>query len=587
MRLPGPIIICSFLFLTPLLNACGDRAFGGSGAGSINYYVDATAGSDSNSGMSITSPWKTLNKVASSTFNTPVTINLKRDETWFESLVLPDSDITIDAYGTGALPVIDGSTEITGWVSEGSGIYSAPVTPGTGQALGNLSENGTMLKFIPWDDDFTTTFTSATTGSYSYSYLLNTLYIKPAGDPATSTYRASIQLRGIYALDLSNITVRNVEVTRISLNAIEFHNCTSCSASNVTVTRSGGAVIGANSAPSPDFLYAGNGIDYSNNTTNGSVDNVTVSEIFDSCLAIELYQSNSSATSIDLMNAQLDRCGFAGVEISVLSNLGTNTNSSIDSVSVSSVNVDMAGKGWSSQRYGTEGHGMRIIADSSAGIMTNVSVDTVVVSGSAGDGIKLAGEINTVTLHRILSTQNAGNGIKVAEPAATTLRLDLSSSIIENNADYGLSYNAPSAAGFHIYHTTFYDNTGINLAVFNQTGVADIRNNLFYSSAPMTHLFSNAALANPTVNNNCYNDTTNMFGYNGSPYSTVADFNAATGFESNGIGSGTVGLSDPANGDFTLLAGSSCIGLGDASVGITDDFSGAAFANPPSSGAYQ
>ena len=78
-----------------------------------------------------------------------------------------------------------------------------------------------------------------------------------------------------------------------------------------------------------------------------------------------------------------------------------------------------------------------------------------------------------------------------------------------------------------------------------------------------------------------------MFGYNSVAYSTVADFNAATGFEANGIGNGIVGLSDPANGDFSLLAGSSCIALGDNSVGVAEDYSGAAFANPPSSGAYQ
>lgn len=586
MSLQRSLIICGLLILTPLFTACGGSS-GGSGAGVLSYYVDAALGSDSNNGLSQSTAWQSLGKIASTTFNKPATIYLKRGDIWRESLILPSSNISIDAYGSGALPKIDGSTDITAWVDEGGAIYSAVVTVGAGQALGNLSENGNMLDFVAWDDDIATTFGTAPTGTYSYSYAANTLYIKPSTNPALNSYSASILLRGVFALAVSNIAVRNIEVTRISLNAIEFQDCANCAAENVTVSRSGGAVIGANFVPSPDYLYAGNGIDFSNNCVDGSVANVTVSEIFDSCLAVELYKRNSAASAIGLADAQLDRCGFAGVEISVLSNLGANTNSTINGVAISSIGVDRAGKGWSGRRYGTEGHGMRIIADNGAGSMSNIRVDTSVVSDSAGDGFKLAGEINTLTLQRVRSTQNAGIGINVAEPSALSLRLNLSSSIVDANGGYGLSYNAPAAAGFNIYHTSFYDNTTINLAVLNQTGVADIRNNLFYSSAPMTHLFSNAALVNPTVNNNCYNDTPNMFGYNGIAYSSVANFEAKTGFEANGIGTGSVGLMDPANGKFSLLMGSSCLGLGDASVGVSEDYSGARYSASPSSGAYQ
>lgn len=586
MHLQRAFIICGLLILTPLFIACGGSTSGGD-TGAVSYYVDATLGSDSDTGLTQTTAWRSLAKVASTTFNQPANIYLKRGDTWHESLILPSSDIAIDAYGSGALPKIDGSTQITAWVDEGGGIYSALVNVGAGQALGNLSENGNMLDFVAWDNDVATTFSTAPTGTYSYSYPANILYIKPSVDPALNTYSASLQIRGVYALAVSNIAVRNIEVTRISLHAIEFHDCANCTAENVTVSRSGGAVIGANFVPSPDFLYAGNGIDFSNSCIDASVANVTVSEIFDSCLAVELYESNSTASDIQLADAQLDRCGFAGVEISVLSNRGANTNSTIDSMAMSSIDVDRAGKGWSGRRYGTEGHGMRIIADNGAGSMANIRVDTSVVSDSAGDGFKLAGDVNALTLHRVRSTQNDGIGINVAAPSASSLHLKLSSSIIDANGGYGLAYNAPAAAGFTIYHTTFYDNTAINLAVLNQTGVADMRNNLFYSSAPMTHLFSAAALVNPTVNNNCYNDTSNMFGYNGSAYSSVADFETATGFESNGIGNGSVGLVDPANGNFGLMAGSSCLGLGDASVGISEDYSGADYSAPPASGAYQ
>ena len=579
-----------FLTLVLLLSGCG----GGSGGSTTSsetssvtqYYVDATGGSDGNDGLSRTTAWKTLNKIANTNFTTTAEIYLKRGETWYEPLLINNDNITIDVYGVGTLPVVDGSTAVTNWVNNGLGIYSADITVGSGQGLGNLSENGIMLKFIPWDDNVTTTFSGSTTGSYSFDYLLNKLYIKPATSPNLNSYLASIELRGIYAKDRSNISVRNIEVTRISLNGIEFHDCINCDVDGVTVTRVGGAVIAANFIASPDFLHAGNGIDYSNSCSNGEVNNVTVSEIFDSCLAVELYLNNNNASNISLSNATLNQCGFTGVEVSVQSNQGVNTNSHIDGVSISSVTVDGAGKGWSGRRYGTEGHGMRIVADNGAGTMKNISVNSAEISDSAGDGIKVAGEINTVNFQRIRSTKNDGVGINVAEPTATSLLFELSSSIIDQNTGYGYSYNAPFAAGFKLYQNTFYNNGVINLAVFNQTGQVDIRNNLFYSSAAMTHLYSAATLVNPTLDNNCYNDATNMFGYNGSVYSTVVSLNVSTGFESLGVGHLSVAMNNPGTGDFTLSDSSSCRGLGATDIGVATDFINASYAIPPASGAY-
>lgn len=550
-------------------------------------YIDASLGNDLTGDGSTFSPYRTLAVLSTLSYNIPTIIYLKRGGVWHESLTIPASNITLDAYGTGALPKIDGSRQVFNWAALGAGIYSTVVNLGAGEALGNLTENGVMMSFVPWNTNIATTFTSAANGSFSFVYATNTLYIKTTNTPGFATYLASVQLRGIYAQDRTDITIQNVDVARFSLHGIEFNHCVRCSVAGVTLEKIGGAVIGTNTSAPPDYLYAGNGIDYSNSSTNGQVNNVTVSDIFDSCLAVEVYESNNTTASITLENAQLARCGFAGVELSVLSNQGTNINSAINNVTVKNVTVNNAGKGWSGRRYGTTGHGMRIVADQNAGSMSNISVQTSTVSGSAGDGIQIGGEVGLVDLHRINASLNAGRGINVLDATATTLALKLSSSLIYNNTGNGVSYNAPAGAGLQVYHNTFYNNGTINLAVYGQTNLADIRNNLFYSSAPMTHLYSAAALVNPVVDNNCYNDTTNMFGYNGTAYSSVAAFNTATGFESNGVGNGIVGLTNPASAIFTLQANSVCIGLGDSTDGVTEDYSGASFATPPSSGAYE
>lgn len=574
------------LLLALNLAACNQGEGGGGGTGFQSIYVDATLGNDTTGNGTQTLPYQTLAKLATLTYSVPTTIYLKRGEVWHESLLIPASKITVDAYSTGAFPQINGSRQIFTWSPVLTNIYSAVVILNTGEALGNLSENGTMMTFVPWNTNIATTFASAPFGSYSYDFNLDTLYIKKATSPTGFTYLASVKLYGIQASGLSDISIKNVDVTRSSLHGIEFKNCVRCNVTNVTLENIGGAVIGANTSAPPDYLYAGNAIDYSNNSTDGQVSSVTITDIFDSCLAVETYTSNSTAASISMDNALISKCGFAGVELSVLSNGGTNINSAINNVTVSNTAVISAGKGWSGNRYGTTGHGMRIVADQNAGTMSGISVQTFTASDSAGDGIYIGGEVGTVNLHRINSHNNAGRGINVLDANATTLGLKLSSSLIYNNTGNGVAYNAPQGVGLQIYHNTFYNNGTINLAIYNQANLADIRNNAFYSSSAMAHLYSAAALSNPTVDHNCYNNVTNMFGYNGMTYSSVSAFNTATGFEANGIG-GAVGLANPASGIFTLLSTSDCIGRGDSTDGITEDYTGGAFSSPPSSGAYE
>lgn len=572
----GFIRCMALLASTLLLLSCGGSG-GDSGSGT-NFFVDAVYGNDANSGTQ-SSPWKTLAKVSTASMPSGSTVFLRRGMVWNEQLTIPSSGITIDAYGIGVVPVIDGSASITGgWMSAGSGLYSTVVALNAGEGLGNLSEDGTMMSFQAWDTNAATTFSGAATGSYAYDNATSTLYIKPAASPLLSSYRASVKFYGIAATALSDVTIRNVAITRFSLHGVGFADCIRCSVYNTTVTQGGGATIAAG-------LYAGNGIEFGNTSANGVVDGVTVSDIFDSGISPQTFASNQTMSSISIGNSTISNCGFAGVEVSVLSNGGAFTGSAINGVTLSGLTINNSGKGWSGRRYLTEGNGIRIMADAGAGTMSNVRVSTTTISGSAGDGIKLAGEIGNVVLHRMNINTNAYFGISVAEPTATSLKLTLTSSLVHHNTSNGIIFNAPNAAGFELYQDTISDNGVINLAVLNQAGTAKIQNNIFYSSSPMTHLYSATALVGTVaVDNNCYNNHVHMFGYIAT-YDTVAAFNTATGFEVNGAG-GFVGLTNPAS-NFMLTASSICIARGSSAAGIADDYSGYVFANPPSSGAYQ
>jgi hypothetical protein len=87
------------------------------------YYIDATEGDDGNSGLFQNTPWETISKINSESFNPGDSILFKRGETWRERLVIPSSGtenrlITFGAYATGDNPLISAfdSISIATWV---------------------------------------------------------------------------------------------------------------------------------------------------------------------------------------------------------------------------------------------------------------------------------------------------------------------------------------------------------------------------------------------------------------------------------------------------------------------------------------
>jgi len=93
------------------------------------YYVSVN-GSDTNSGTSVSSPWKTIDKVNSFKYNFS-----NGDEILFEkngvykgSLSIGRSNIIISSYGSGDKPIFTGSERSTNWVVHSGSIWKVPVT---------------------------------------------------------------------------------------------------------------------------------------------------------------------------------------------------------------------------------------------------------------------------------------------------------------------------------------------------------------------------------------------------------------------------------------------------------------------------
>ncbi len=100
--------------LHPLRTVLAVLALGAAASAfAATYYVDSAAGNDGNNGTSSATPWKNISKVNATTFAAGDTILFKRGASWTNTLWpkgsgTSGSPITIDAYGSGAAPLIQG-----------------------------------------------------------------------------------------------------------------------------------------------------------------------------------------------------------------------------------------------------------------------------------------------------------------------------------------------------------------------------------------------------------------------------------------------------------------------------------------------
>lgn len=112
------------------------------------YYVSST-GNDTNTGKSISLPWKTIDKVNSmmSSFVPGDSIVFKCGEVFRGELIITKSGtsnakIYFGSYGTGAKPVINGASTVTNWITAGTNLWVADYS-GTLSFFNNFIINGT------------------------------------------------------------------------------------------------------------------------------------------------------------------------------------------------------------------------------------------------------------------------------------------------------------------------------------------------------------------------------------------------------------------------------------------------------------
>ncbi len=550
-----------YLLMLLLFFSCGSG--GGGSAGNSVYFIDPSA--PVNGTGTEDSPYNTFSGLS---LEPGAEYLIKRGTVLYGEITVSTSGnstsdpVVIGAYGTGSAPVIDGSeiVDAINWYDEGGGIYSNTLVPSITEGRGNVTVDSVIQKFA-----------TATPGAGEYT-IDSSGKIQIYDSPSGKIVRLSRRYFGIQGNAVSYVIIKDLHVRMASLHGIKFEDSRFITIENCTVEICGGAYIGS--------LQAGNGIEFGNSSSDCAVNNCVITEIFDSGISPQTYDNNSTASGFSFNGNSISKCGFAGVEIAVLSN-GGKTGSSLSDVKVNNCIISSCGTGFSGIRYSTEGRGIKIAADAGAGSINNVSIDDTSVSQSEGEGIYVNGETGIVNISRTEISGNKRDGISVPDGASTSTGLRLTASVIRDNINEGLSYNAAAGKGLEVYNCTFYNNTAIDLSVYSNSGYLKLKNNIYNSTA--AHLYSTYIIADTEIDYNCYyQNSSNVIGWGGTPYNSISGFHSVyTSFDAHSTGN------DPLL-DSSLVPGSTeCRDKGVYISGVTTDINGRNFRTPPTIGAAE
>ena len=264
-----------------------------SSAKAANYYVDP-AGNDANSGGSSSSAWKTMAKVGGWKFQPGDTIYLKRGGLWRETLAIKSSGIesepiTFTAYGTGALPIINGSNVIAGWKHSSGSVYFT--------SLNSRPYNVYSDGLPNWGLFMASSVSSMKAGSWYYNGSALYIWLADGSNPAIHVIEAAVRQSGISVNGASSnnnsvrsvtfkfsagssgqggtatanvnyITIDHVMTERTGNYGIQFYDSVAPLVSNCTMVQNGtgqqdfGYYNALHSDLAPNAIYEGNTVSY-------------------------------------------------------------------------------------------------------------------------------------------------------------------------------------------------------------------------------------------------------------------------------------------------------------------------------------
>jgi hypothetical protein len=305
---------------------------------SRQYYV-SNAGSDSNDGLTTSTPWQTIAHVNSIAFCPGDSISFNRGNIWREQLVPAASGtsgnpITYNDYGSGALPVMNGAFLLTGWTLSSGNIWTAPASLGYGG-------NGLILNGSVWGTNTSGTLTA----NGQWSYVEGHVSLYSTSNPNSETVEIQARTYGIEISGLSYLNFNSLAAygAYVGVNLL---NSSSINITNMTISYNAADGIYVNGGD--DFVtiqynsvlnnaVAGSGGDNlgiavggtgSGANTNITVDSNTISGTYYPQIEIDPNQANLPNTGIvvsrnNILDGQAQgiRIDGKGESVIIVSNL--------------------------------------------------------------------------------------------------------------------------------------------------------------------------------------------------------------------------------------------------------------------------
>ena len=356
--------------------------------------------------------------------------------------------------------------------------------------------------------------------------------------------------------DADYITIQNLTLMYGNVNAVLGSDISYATVTGNTIKYGGGGYqVGV--------VRHGNAISFDNDCDNLTISNNTVSQWFDICICLEVFNADAETIStVTISGNTVDNCGRG---IGVHTDSGGNAADSIDTITITQNTItDMMADTWQ------EEYGLGIELRQLEGSITNVIVSRNNISNS----------------NYTNADDTEGHGIAVWG----VVEADIYYNLIHNNDYRGLYISSAAGTDKNIYNNTIYNNGESARSDVNVTaasGDVTFTNNIIMNNNSSMFSYDTA---NVVADYNLYYTTrTSDVIWADAWYANVAAYHTGvTPDDDNSPASSDPLFADASNGYFLLETGSPAIDSG-TNVSLTTDYPGGTVPQngTPDIGAYE
>lgn len=267
----------------------------------------------------------------------------------FPSLWVQRNNLRLDVWGGSERPVIDVATFRNDFTYDAD--HDVWVRQYGANTIGCVRMDGAALQFVEWNSDLQTTRGAMGEWSWAFDGINFTLYIVCRKAPSV------LVAETLYAANL-NYPRHDLHITGWAFkgaarHGIEHYSRTDSSFTDVEVAFCGGHYIGGSAK------NLGNGIEMTDGCARIDIVRPFIHDIFDSGITPQLYDEGATVSDIRIRRGLFERCGQAGVEVSIQGGI---TAATVSRITVEENDCRHSGRGWSGIRY-QGGWGYQVIAN--------------------------------------------------------------------------------------------------------------------------------------------------------------------------------------------------------------------------------